>query len=264
MKKTILITGSTDGIGLETAKMFVLEGHQVLIHGRNKEKVEKVKEQLESLNKDTRVQSFIADLSNLNEVKELANNILEQYKKLDVLINNAGVYKVPETRTADGLDIRFMVNTIAPYLLTQLLMPLLGSASRVINLSSAAQASVSLEALQGKIQLSDGEAYAQSKLAITMWSFYLAKTLKNNPPMIVAINPASLLGSKMLKDAYGIAGKDLMIGANILYRAALLKEFSDATGKYFDNDLGEFASPHSDALDLKKCQDIVKIIQSFS
>lgn len=127
MKKTILITGSTDGIGVETAKILVNEGHQVIIHGRSKEKVEKVKEELESLNKDVAVESAIADLSDLSEVKKLANNILDKYENLDVLINNAGVYKIAQTKTLEGIDMRFMVNTIAPYLLTKLLMPLLKS-----------------------------------------------------------------------------------------------------------------------------------------
>lgn len=96
-----------------------------------------------------------------------------------------------------------------------------------------------------------------------MCSFNLAHTLQNNPPMIVAINPGSLLGSKMVKEAYGIAGKDLEIGADILYRASISEEFSDAGGKYFDNDHGIFASPHPDALDLKKCQNIVQTVQSI-
>ena len=151
--------------------------------------------------------------------------------------------------TPSGLDVRIVVNTIAPWLLTQKLLPILGSDGRVVNLSSAAQSRVDLEALAGMRSLSDNEAYAQSKLAITMWSRFLAEKLGPDGPVIVAVNPASFLGSKMVKEAYGQAGKDLGIGADILARAATSDEFASASGKYFDNDRGAFASPHPDALD---------------
>ncbi len=134
MKKTIFITGSTDGIGLETARMLL----------------------------------------------------------------------------GQGLDVRFVVNTFAPYLLTQRLLPLLGPPGRVVNLSSAAQASVNPDAMRGTVKLADMEAYAQSKLAITMWSRVMAETLSDGPA-IIAVNPGSLLGSKMVKEGFGVAGNDLRI-----------------------------------------------------
>ena len=121
-------------------------------------------------------------------------------------------------------------------MLTKKLLPLLEPAGRVINLSSAAQSSVDLDALAGKRQLSDGEAYAQSKLAITMWSRTMGLALKDKGPMIVSVNPKSLLGSKMVKDAFGIAGSDLSMGAEILVRAALSDEFATASGKYICTD----------------------------
>ncbi|ACN15527.1 putative short-chain dehydrogenase (SDR-family protein) [Desulforapulum autotrophicum HRM2] len=101
--------------------------------------------------------------------------------EIDVLINNAGIYNSAESRNKDGQDIRFAVNYLAPYVLTDRLLPLLKKASdaRIINLSSAAQALVSHEALTGKENLSEGDAYAQSKLALTMWSFYLARSLRD-------------------------------------------------------------------------------------
>jgi NAD(P)-dependent dehydrogenase (short-subunit alcohol dehydrogenase family) len=99
--------------------------------------------------------------------------------------------------------------------LTKRLMPLFGSSGRVINLSSAAQFPVDLEALVGKGELSDGAAYAESKLALTMWSRNMALSLKNDGPAIIAVNPRSMLGSKMVKQAYGVAGGDLRIGAEI-------------------------------------------------
>ena len=142
MQKTILITGSTDGIGLETAKMLVSLGHQVLLHGRNENKLQQVEKTLAEISGSGCIESYLADLSHLSDVEDLAKEVTEQHEKLDVLINNAGIYKTPEPMTQDGLDVRFAVNTIAPYLLTQKLLPLLGTSGRVISLSSAAQSPV--------------------------------------------------------------------------------------------------------------------------
>ena len=252
MTKTILLTGGTDGIGFETAKRIVEAGHTLLLHGRSKSKLAHAQAQLSEITAAANTQTFRADLSKLDEVQHFADEVKEQHSKLDVLINNAGVYKVPTTTTAEGFDIRLIVNTIAPYLLTNALLPVLGSDSRVINLSSAAQASVDVDGMLAKHALHDNDAYAQSKLGITMWSFYLAQQLGAAGPSIIAVNPASFLGSKMVKDAYGTDGQDLAIGADILLRAALSGEFKGITGRYFDNDRKQFSNPHPDALSQEK------------
>ncbi len=263
MHKTILITGSTDGIGLETAKLLASQGHNVLLHGRNPEKLEKVQRTLFEFNGGGPVEIYVADLSLMDNVEELAKTVAEKHSKIDVLINNAGVYNAPDPVTKDGLDVRFAVNTIAPYLLTKRLLSLLGTSGRAINLSSAAQSTVQVEALVGRVKLRDGAAYAQSKLALTMWSCNLGLSLKDSGPIIVAVNPGSMLGSKMVKQAYGVTGGDIRIGAEILTRAALTNEFKTASGKYFDNDSGQFASPHPDALNVQKCQEIVSVIETI-
>ena len=261
MKKSILVTGATDGIGLETAKMLASLGHNVLLHGRSLPKLENIQTTLSALPEGGPVESYMFDLSRMADVEALAKAVAENHTQLDVLINNAGVFKVSNPITSDGLDARFAVNTIAPYLLTQRLLPLIGTSGRVINLSSAAQAPVDLEALFGRAQLSDMAAYSQSKLAITMWSLSMALTLKDEGPAIIAINPGSLLGSKMVKQAFGVDGKDIRIGAEILCRAALSDEFAAASGQYFDNDSGRFASPHPDAQDPQKSKEVVRVIE---
>ncbi|MEM8612269.1 MAG: SDR family NAD(P)-dependent oxidoreductase [Cyanobacteria bacterium P01_H01_bin.105] len=261
MPKTILITGSTDGIGLETAKMLVSRGHRVLLHGRNLTKLEKAKTLLSTL--PGSIETYGADLSRMANVESLAKAVADNHTTLDVLINNAGVYKTANTVTPDGLDVRFAVNAISPYLLTQRLLPLIGLSGRVINLSSAAQSTVNPKALAGQISLSDGAAYAQSKLALTMWSHSLALSLKDDGPAVIAVNPGSMLGSKMVKEAFGVAGGDIHIGAEILIRAALTDEFAAASGQYFDNDKGQFAAPHPDALNPQKCQEIIGIIETI-
>ncbi|PLY15779.1 MAG: oxidoreductase [Sedimenticola sp.] len=263
MQKTILITGSTDGIGLEATSMLVSQGHNVLLHGRNPAKLEEVARTLSGRQNRGRVESYVCDLSQLSEVVVLANEVAERHTKLDVLINNAGVLKTSIPTTQEGLDVRFVVNAIAPYLLTKNLLPLMGTSGRVINLSSAAQSPVDPEALAGHIKLSDDlNAYAQSKLAITMWSRSMALSLKGTGPVIIAVNPGSLLGTKMVKEGFGIAGKDIRIGAEILTRLALSDDFDDASGLYFDNDTGRLASPHPDALDPEKSQAIVHAIEA--
>jgi len=262
MKKTILVTGSTDGIGLETARMLVSQGHHILLHGRNPAKLEEVERTLSALPDGGNVESYVSDLSRMADVEALAGAVAERNSHLDVLINNAGIFWVADPMTPDGLDVRFAVNTIAPYLLTQRLLPLLGGSGRVINLSSAAQSPVDPEALTGQVQMSDMNAYSQSKLALTMWSRTMALSLKDDGPTIIAVNPGSMLGTKMVKEAFGAAGGDIRIGAEILCRAALADEFAAASGQYFDNDSGRFASPHPDALDPRKGEDIVRVIET--
>jgi len=263
MKKTILITGSTDGIGLEAAKTLVAAGHQILLHGRNASKLKNVEDQLTALDGGGSVESYVADLSRLADVESFAKSVADKHQTLDVLINNAGILKAANTVTADGLDVRFAVNTIAPYILTKRLLPLLGSSSRVVNLSSAAQAPVNLKALAGEGTLSDMDAYSQSKLAITMWSRTLAESVGDSGPVVIALNPGSLLATKMVKEGMGIAGNDTRIGSGIIIKAALDDEFANATGQYFDNDSGQFAAPHPDALDTQKSQATVDAIESI-
>ena len=262
MQKIILLTGATDGIGLETAKMLVSQGHHVILHGRNGEKLQAVHDALSALPGAGSIETIQADLSSMVAVDQMIAELAQRFGKLDVLINNAGVYAVPETISPDGLDMRFAVNTYAPYLLTSALLPLFDATGRIVNLSSAAQAPVDLAALQGERALSDGEAYAQSKLALTMWSRALGLAQQGKGPMIVSVNPKSFLGSKMVKEAYGVAGGDITQGADILVRAALSDEFAQAHGQYFDNDIEAFAPPHRDALDDHKVQQVIDTLDS--
>ncbi len=262
MKKTILLTGATDGIGLETAKMLLPTGHTLLLHGRNPDKLQNTITELSALSEGTDIEGYVADLSSMTQVQDLAKAVTEKNNKVDILINNAGIYSTPTPRTGDGLDIRFAVNTIAPYILTTKLLPLIGQSGRVVNVSSAAQFPVDLDTLVGRGDVSDGAAYAQSQLALIMWSRHLALTLGEDGPMILSVNPRSMLGSKMVQQAYGVKGADLQIGADILCRAALDEAFEKASGLYFDNDIGNFSSPHPDALNPQKCSEVVRVIDA--
>lgn len=255
---TIMITGSTDGIGLETATHLASIGHQLVLHGRNPDKLAAARTAVEAQREGSVVATELADLSDLSDVDALAARVADH--GIDVLINNAGVYHTNHTVTDDGLDVRFVVNTIAPYRLTRQLLPNLPADGRVVNLSSAAQAPVDLTALAGERRLDHGAAYAQSKLALTMWTRHLADGLGADGPVVVAVNPGSLLATKMVKEGFGVAGSDIEQGVDILTRAATSDEFADATGRYFDNDSGRFADPHPDALDSGKNAAVVDAI----
>lgn len=243
MSKTILITGSTDGIGLLTARTLAERGHRVLLHGRSQARLDTARAQV-----DGATETFHADLSSRAEVEGLAEAVRANHPRIDVLINNAGIYKTPRPRTADGLDLRFVVNTLAPWMLTRALLPAIPADGRIVNVASAAQAPVDPAAMTGQRALGDFEAYAQSKLALIVWTRALARDLPDGP-VAVAVNPGSLLATKMVRDGFGVAGNDLGIGAGILCRAALEPDFATASGRYFDNDAGRFAEPHPWALD---------------
>ena len=265
--KSILITGSTDGIGKLAAKKLAEEGHTIFLHGRNKEKIESCVNEIRKASDSITVFGAQADFSNLKEVKAFGKKTAFQLPKLDVLINNAGVFKTKMVHQSKEVDVRFKVNYLAPYLLTHALLPVLkkANAPKVINVSSAAQAPVSLDALKGDIQLTMQESYAQSKLALTMWSFDLAKS--NKDLSVIAVNPGSLLNTKMVQEAYGHHWSSADKGANILFDLAVSAEFEGNSGKYFDNDKddprGWFAKAHPDAYSEVKIKALVKTTEQL-
>lgn len=252
MTKTILITGSTDGIGLLTAQRLAEQGHKVLLHGRSAAKLQDAAATFQDP-----PATFCADLSALDAVRQLAQDVTAQVEQIDVLINNAGVFKTPSPVLPNGQDVRFVVNALAPHLLTTELLPIIPKNGRIINLSSAAQAPVRLEALQGQIKLADMEAYAQSKRAITVWSAIMAARASDGP-IFLSVNPGSLLASKMVKEGFGVAGSDLGIGASILCRLALEPEFGEYSGRYWDNDARGFGD-----VDLSQADEVVSTIEAM-
>lgn len=233
----ILITGATDGLGRATAQSLAEQGHDLILHGRSPDKLAATADALRATG--VRITKDQADLSDLSQVAAMADRIAAAFPRLDVLINNAGVLKTAQTTTPDGQDVRFVVNTFAPALLSRKLLPLFAKNGRMIHLSSAAQSRVDPEAMAGHVPLQDMEAYAQSKLAITLWSQHFA-TRHPDGPVSVAVNPGSLLATKMVREGFGTSGTDLGIGVDILTRAALTAEFADASGRYYDNDAKRF------------------------
>lgn len=257
MKKTILITGSTDGIGKLAAEKLAKAGHELYLHGRKPEKLAACVRELRAATGNNDIEGFVADLSDLGKVSELAAEVLAKLEKLDVLINNAGVFHSPRQLNDAGIDMRYAVNYLAPFQLTNDLLPLIkkGSKARIINLSSAAQTSVDLDVLMGKKRDSVQATYAQSKLALTMWSYGLANELAH--VTVVPVNPGSLLNTNMVKEAYGQHWGPASKGADILVDLSVGNQYEGITGKYFDNDHGTFGRPHADVFDKAKIEVLI-------
>lgn len=138
--QTILITGSTDGIGKQLALRFAAEGHNLIVHGRNPEKLAQTLEEVQQVAVQGRVQGYLADLSTLKGVYSLAQDIKRDYDHVDVLMNNAGIFAGDNRRQANEQDVEltFMLSVLAPYMLTRELTSLLeaSAAGRIINTSS--------------------------------------------------------------------------------------------------------------------------------
>lgn len=255
--KTILITGSTDGIGKLAAIKLAKEGHQIIVHGRRPEKLERTISEIKEITKNEHISGFVSDLSDFDSIKTMSSELSREVSKIDVLINNAGVFKSNIQTNQNGLDLRFSVNYFAPYILTNSLVTLLRNSDtpRVINLSSAAQSTVDSKGLIGEKIVSSQESYAQSKLALTMWSFNFAQL---NPDIVtIAVNPGSLLNTNMVKEAYGHHWSSADKGADILYELAIYDRYSQSTGKYFDNDKGIFSKAHPDAYNQDKIAQLI-------
>lgn len=171
-KKTILITGASDGIGKVTAITLAKQGHHIIIHGRNKQKTEAALEEIKKESGNNNIDVYLADFLSLEEVRKFAETIKRNYGHLDVLINNAGAqFTEKRELTTEGFEKTMVINTFAPMLLTTLLLDTLqkSKSARVITVSSASH-SMGGKPTLGDIELSQGytmtKAYAWSKLYI--------------------------------------------------------------------------------------------------
>ncbi len=189
--KTVLITGATSGIGRETALGLARLGAEVVAMGRDPAKLEALVR--EARVENLKLETLQADLSSLAQVHQLTSDFKARFGYLNVLINNAGL--TPNTRqiTVDGLEMQFMVNYLAPFLLTQLLLePLKASqAGRVVNVASSAASMgrIDFDNLQSEKTYSMTSAYASSKLALLMFNLELAKRLEPQGITVNALDP---------------------------------------------------------------------------
>ncbi len=239
-RQTILITGSTDGLGRETARELLGAGATVLLHGRDPEKLEHVREELAGSAPDARLGAYAADFSSLAEVRRLAEEVQRDNDRLDVLVNNAGVGGVDREESEDGYELHMAVNYLASFLLTALLLPLLqrSAPARVVNVASGAQTELDFDDLFLERRYQPMRAYAQSKLAQVLFTFELAERLgrddDGNDVTVTALHPASLMDTNMVRDNFGPPMRDVSEGVEPTVRLAVAPELEGVTGRYFE------------------------------
>lgn len=192
--KIILITGSTDGIGKITATTLAKQGHNVIIHGRNKAKAEKVCQEIKAETGNQNVDFIIADLLSLADIKRMTVDFKTKYNHLDVLINNAGaIFGKERETTKEGFEKTITLNLFAPFLLTQLLLETLqkSKSARIINLYSAMHrrsGKPDFENFQSEKIYSTDKAYGLSKLYLVWTTQHLAKILKEKGITNITVN----------------------------------------------------------------------------
>jgi len=241
---TILITGATAGLGERVATDLAGKGATLLLHGRNPDKGRGVLARIREATGNDKVHYLNADLSSLAEVGALATSVAERWPRLDVLINNAGLGGGPDPKlrevSADGFELRFAVNYLAPFLLTYRLLPLLRKTAgqtgnaRVVNVASAAQQAIDLEDVMLQRNYGGMRAYSQSKLALIMFSFDLAEELAGSGVTVNALHPASLMDTQMVREWFGSPKTTVEEGAGYVERLAIRAQFSGVSGNYYD------------------------------
>jgi NAD(P)-dependent dehydrogenase (short-subunit alcohol dehydrogenase family) len=236
--KTILITGATDGIGKASALELARQGHRILIHGRDAARGQKVVQEIRHATRNTQIELLLADFSSLDAVRKLAAQIKERYSRLDILINNAGVFMRHRALTRDGFEMTFAVNHLAPFLLTNLLLDRITASApaRIVHVSSGTHRSGKIEwdNLLGERHYDGYDAYARSKLANVLFAYALADRLQGTQVTSNALHPG-VIRTKLLHAGWGGGGSDLARGAETIVYAATAPEMENVTGRYFDN-----------------------------
>jgi NAD(P)-dependent dehydrogenase (short-subunit alcohol dehydrogenase family) len=195
-----LVTGSTDGLGREVALRLATAGAHVIVHGRSAERGAAVVEAIERGGRGS-ARFYAADLASFQQVRRLAESVLRDYDRLDVLVNNAGIWlDGPRQTSADGHELHFQVNYLSGFLLTRLLLPRLreSAPSRIVNVASGAQQAIDFDNVMLARGYSDGRAYAQSKLAQVMFTFDLARELEGTAVTVNTLHPATFMDTRMV------------------------------------------------------------------
>src|SRR4051795_10792739 len=245
MRPTVLITGATDGLGRAVAERLAADGATLLLHGRDEDR-------LAAIAGDAR--TFRADLSSLDEVRALADEVARSTDELHVLINNAGIGSgKPDLTTRqtsrDGHELRFAVNYLAGFVLTLRLLSLLrrSAPSRIVNIASLGQAPLDFDDVMLDRDYSGGRAYSQSKLAQITSTMTLAERLEGTGVTVTALHPATYMPTKIVLEEAGHSIDTLEEGVDATVRLAVSPELEGVTGGFYDRQ--EEAAPHAQAYD---------------
>jgi NAD(P)-dependent dehydrogenase (short-subunit alcohol dehydrogenase family) len=256
-EQTTLVTGATDGLGRRLARELASGGATVLLHGRSAPRLEESVREVREATGNDRLHSYLADLSSLEQVRRLAEEVERDHARLDLLVNNAGIGggggRSRREESLDGHELRFAVNYLAQFLLTHLLLPLLrrSAPARIVNVASAGQAPIDFDDVMLERRYDGMRAYAQSKLAQVMFTFELAERLRADGVVVTvnALHPASLMNTKMVYESFGYTMSTVEEGVEATMRVAASAELDGVTGRYFDR-LRE-AQAHPQAYDEK-------------
>lgn len=231
----ILVTGSTDGIGRQTALDLARSGATIILHGRTLATLEAARQRLGEQAPGSTLHVVAGDLATLAGVHALADAVLAQFPRLDVLLHNAGVYENDPALTVDGFERTIAINHLAPFLLTHRLRPALDRGSRVVTVASVAHQRgridvASFRSLEG---YDSYRAYAQSKLANVLFSSALAGRLAGAGVTSNCLHPG-VVGTKLLVQGFGMTGTEtLEEGAKTSVHLALSPEVEHISGRYF-------------------------------
>ena len=236
--RTVLVTGATDGHGRALARALVEAGATVLAHGRDENRIAAVVDELRgAAPAGDRIRYYRADLASLAEVDRLAGEVLASEERLDVLVNNAGIgTDVPgggkRMESADGYELRFAVNYLAGYLLTERLLDLLARSApaRVVNVSSAGQMPLDFDDLMLGRRYDGVRAYCQSKLAQIMQAIDLSERFEPGRLTANALHPATYMPTKIVPSPIST----LEEGVEATLRLVAGEALEGVSGRYFD------------------------------
>jgi len=256
-ERTIAITGATSGLGRKMAEDLAGTGAALLLHGRDRGRLQQAIAEIRSATGNPHLYPFVADLASLTETERLADSFTVSQPRLDVLINNAGIGAGPDPRrrevSTDGYELRLAVNYLAPFLLTRRLLPLLrrevaeAGAARIVNVASVAQQEIDFSDPQLERNYDGALAYSQSKLALIMLSFDLAEELAGSGVTVNAVHPASLMDTRMVREWFGTPRTTVEEGAAYVERLAVDDALEGVNGEYFDQ--GQKARAKAQAYD---------------
>jgi NAD(P)-dependent dehydrogenase (short-subunit alcohol dehydrogenase family) len=236
--RTVLVTGSTDGVGRRVAIRLAEQGARVLLHGRDRRRAQEVMDEIHRSRGEAAF--YQADFSSLDGVRSLAAAVEKDHARLHVLINNAGIGTATGGRqrrtSSEGHELRFAVNYLAGFLLTHLLLPQLraGAPSRIVNVASAGQAPIDFDDVMLERGYDGVQAYCQSKLAQVMLTFDLAEALRGESIAVNCLHPATYMATTMVREAGISPASTVEEGAEAILRLGTSPDLEGRSGLYFN------------------------------
>ena len=247
--QTILITGATDGLGRAVATELAARGATLLLHGRSEARGRQTLSDIRTQTPNATLTYYRADFDSLSEIRGLATRIVDEHDRLDVLLNNAALGIDPVRRiTQDGLEATFQVDYLAPFMLSHLLEPLLRASapSRIVNVASAGQASISFDDVMLERSYDGTRAYCQAKLAEIMLTFDHAANLAGTDVTVNCVHPAFNMPTKIVTHMF-TPDSEIADGVTSVLRLITDPGLEHVTGCYFDQT--EKARAHEQAYD---------------